>query len=532
MRLPTTAELKAEISPSALLEVPQTTFVYWTLGLAATLLSTVNDVSSSLVFLSWAVSDAGSTAALNDLLSAGLRPNVDFGYTYGPLSVLLGWAWSCVFGDSYISSIILLTILKLIASVALLHLFTRLRLPVLLSWIAAIGTIWYCPLGLVLASPAELVCVTFSLSQFLSERYHLALMWMTAALGFRPAAAFFGGISILIYLVVTGRPFSRNGIARLIRAIAPAAVVLVGIFALYTIRFGAESCLFTFLPLAGGAMYEEMSRASSDHSLLAPFFTMDGSRADFLKNTSWTNLLCLVLMVPGILASFGGGKKSLFGKRLLWGTVCLLIPSILFMYGGSEATVYSRYRTLFWISGVSSISILFPLARRPVTAVSVFLGFGLLIRSAAAIFGLILSTKANQVKHVPGTVLMMPGEAQRELLEISKLTGGRAVRVFEGMGDNTLFRYFGITTARNRYWCLRDGLNLPIEEERIRKDLADSEYILVSLEPNPHRDRYRDATATGFRVVHKGEFFEVLQKARTEPVETAERQLIGSLRIN
>lgn len=521
MRLPTRAELKAEISPSALLKVTQTTFVFWALGLAATVLSTVNDVSSSLVFLSWAVSDAGSTAALNDLLSAGLRPNVDFGYTYGPLSVLLGWAWSCVFGDSYVSSIVLLTILKLIASVSLLHLLSRLRLPALLSWIAAVGTIWYCPLGLVLASPAELVCLTISLSQFLSERYHLALMWMTAALGFRPAAAFFGGIAILIYLISTSRPFSRNGIARLIRAIAPAAVVLVATFSLYSILFGSESCLFTFLPLAGGAMYTEMSRASSDHSFLAPFFTMDGSRADFLKNTSWTNLICLVLTVTALLTSFKGGEKSIFGKRLLWGTACLLIPSLFFMYGGSEATVYSRYRALFWISGVSSISILFPLARKSVTAVSALLGFGLLIRSAAAVFGLILSTKANEVEHVPGTALTMPGQAQRELLEISKLTGGSAVRVFEGMGDNTLFRYFGITTAPNRYWCLRDGLNLPIEGERIRKDLADSEFILVSLEPNPHRDRYRDATASGFRVVHKGEFFEVLQTVRTEPVETA-----------
>ena len=483
--------------------------LFWTIGLDTMVLSLANDGRGLANYVPWLTSDPGSTSGLVDLLRSRLKPNVDFGYTYGPLTVVVSYAYAAVFGNDHLPQLVLLSVLKILRTLLFLRILANIAMPPFLSWIAAAGAILYCQMGSILAIPAEQLMLLMAIVGYQTDRPRLTLAALTLAIGFRPAVGLFMGLPCLLW--IASNNFGKPNIFRvMLRDIAPSIAIFFSTAFTYIALTNVPSYLRTIVPLAGAKMYSAMEPGSIWTDGFKHFLGESSALKDIFINTHWINLICLISILPaiGICLSHSGDDKT---RRVGLASGLIVVTALLFLYGNKEATAYVRYRPFFWLAGVSSLAIVAERCRMFSHGFAGILGTGLAVRVAAAAINVSSGLRPADSIVVSGTALSIPRNTHMELLTIHGIVGDSEVTVFEGMGDAKLLKYYDIRGASRRYWCLRNGLNTDTEVQRIRADLRHAQYIIVMLTPNPHRDTYRHAFLGHSVLVFRGSTFEVFR---------------------
>ncbi len=460
----------------------------------------MNDFRRLHDFDVWAIRDPGGHLVLVQMLDDGLKPNVDFGFPYGPLTVLICQAWAGVFGNNWFSFLVLLLLFRLISLLLLVTIVARLRLSWLAQAVFVLGLFRWLPFNFSVAHPGQLIGLLLAVLALSYKRIDLALAGCALAVVFRPSAGYPLGLALIAILVWQAFYFEnaswRVRSIRWLKSLAPAAILEMFVAAVYTSFYGAISYALTVIPLAGsravGHFFGHYFASGWDR-----FFPPGQNWKGYLfTNPTHLDLLVLVILAAGLIigtVSFfrrsptGDDRESEFPSILVLSSIGLIVLfAILTSYGENLSLGY--YLPFFWISLFAAWKVLGPWLGKFGTGLLCVVGVNL---AACAILSVPV-VSAMFRKNVVATYIRLPGSKlsvnqyeYQELQQVSRKVDRRTIVALTYMGDVTLFKYFGISASPNEYWCLERSLSLPEEISRIRNQVRNSEFLLIR---TPHAE--------------------------------------------
>lgn len=210
----------------------------------------------ALTFDRFAFGDQGANFTLNYLIGRGLRPEVDFGYPYGLLSISLGRPLFRFFGYTpaayEIATLITIGLISwAFATIASCEKF---------KWPAITLTAVAMPIAIPvmysnLAHCAEAALISLGLARHARGNRASALAFAAAACFAKPAMGYVYGLLLLVLILRQFRLSGSSAFA-LVREIVPAIVTGIALTLVMTFSFGLESLLHTILPLRGSEIYQ------------------------------------------------------------------------------------------------------------------------------------------------------------------------------------------------------------------------------------------------------------------------------------
>ena len=206
-----------------------------------------------LSFESYLLRDQASTLNWYYLLSRGYQINIDFGYQYGLLSLLLGKIWFAFFPATNLSILPLFITLNALAAIGIARFASYAK-------VGSVGLVL-----LIMALPIALqpqntyylesVFLTHGLAEHARGKRAAALALATASCFGKPAMGYFYG---LVLIILIGLELRRRGDLNgrsLAAQIAPAAATALGLAVLLSLSFGVYTLASTILPLRGAETY-------------------------------------------------------------------------------------------------------------------------------------------------------------------------------------------------------------------------------------------------------------------------------------
>ncbi|HEX8699643.1 MAG TPA: hypothetical protein VF815_12445 [Myxococcaceae bacterium] len=205
-------------------------------------------LASSFEFL---LADAGASLKVAHLLEEGLRPGVDFGYTYGPLSAVAGQVGYSVLGRTAPAHLFLVALLCVGALTGLARCMARLEH----GWTGLVmAAVFAQPLvrnfGFNLTYGFESACLLHALAFHLAGRRDRALMLAVLAALVKPSMGIlYSGILVGWILL------SASGVRAAWAQLRPAAITAAVALALCVAFLGGPSVVKTAIPVAGVSHY-------------------------------------------------------------------------------------------------------------------------------------------------------------------------------------------------------------------------------------------------------------------------------------
>jgi hypothetical protein len=203
----------------------------------------------------FAFGDQGANFTVDYLAAHGLRPQVDFGYPYGLLSISIGRPLFRFFG--YTTTAYELATLLTIGCIA--WAFATIASCRKFGSIAIALTAVAMPLAIPamysnLAHCAESSLISLGLAQHARGNRANALAFATAACFAKPAIGYVYG---LLLLVMIAREWKRSGASpfAMLLQTAPAIVVGIALILVMTFSFGLDSLLHTIVSIRGMEIY-------------------------------------------------------------------------------------------------------------------------------------------------------------------------------------------------------------------------------------------------------------------------------------
>jgi len=208
-------------------------------------------------FESYLLRDQATYLGWQYLLSHGFKVNVDFGYQYGLLLLLMVRAWFSLFPSNDLTIQPLFLIINLISAVGIARFAKRMRLN-------GLGLL-FLAVTLPIALQPENTCyletafLTNALAEQAGGRRDRALALATASCFAKPTMGYVYGVLLILFI---GFDLLRRGIFKpkaILGALAPAAATGVVLALLLGAGFGGSSVVSTVLPLRGMQTYQALN---------------------------------------------------------------------------------------------------------------------------------------------------------------------------------------------------------------------------------------------------------------------------------
>jgi hypothetical protein len=464
---------------------------------------------SILDFRNFAFRDLGSFQHVDRLIGLGLRPGVDFGFTYGLLPVLLQHIYFALFGAGYWTTFGILAI-YLLAMLAFWTLLCWDIGPSLANFGILLGLsslmLYIDPWPPTPAHASMELSLAFALYFLLKHRLSLALL--IAALGALTIPSLPMALTGLITLVMVWEWWRtpRRTARGLATQLAPAAAGYAGAVSLMAAFFGWRSVLQSLFPLSGTRLYRAMHFGIFGQGRYF-WHPPDAHLRYYLLTTAGIWLFCSGLLV--VFGCVGMVRLARTGKlqgQALFVVVCcaLHLVFVFVAYGNYLSYVYYSFLlTAGVVAGVSGLK-----DRRLRIGLScLLLCFGLLSQVTGVRAGrqLWMTESAS-----PTTAsLYAPNDFQPEWNSVLSLARNRRVFLLSyGMGAE--FFYPEVGTARS--WFLMPGLLLPQEDSYVAQQIRSSDVVVEELEVTTrYIDQNREwQTALGeFPVKVSGRYFRI-----------------------
>lgn len=472
-----------------------------------------------LDFRNFAFRDLGSFQHVDRLLELGLRPGVDFGFTYGLLPVLLQHIYFGVFGAGYWPTLGLLMI-YLLAMLAFWTLLCRdigssfTNFGVLLGLSGLM--IYIAPWPPTPAHALMELSLAFALYFVLKGRLPLALL--IAALGALTIPSLPIALTGMITLIIVWEWWQTPGrvFRGLVTQLAPAAAAYAVTVMLMAALFGWRPVWQSLLPLGGARLYRAMHFGIFAQGRF--FWHPPGAHVGYYLFTSagiW--LFCSALLL--VFGCLGARRMVRIGKPMgqsLFVVVCcaLHLVFVFAAYGNYLSyAVYSFLLTAGIVAGVSGLNN----RRLKIGLSSLLLCLGLLSQLAGVREGL-QSWKSESVS--PATAfLYAPNDFQQEWKSILSVAKNRQVFLLAyGMGVDTYYPEIGSPQS----WFLLPGLTLPREDAYVLQQLRTANIVV---EEHEVTTRYFDqsnewqAALGDFPVKVSGRYFRIWTRDKTAQSE-------------
>jgi hypothetical protein len=437
----------------------------------------------ALAFPNFAFRDTGSFAYLNHLLNLGLRPSVDFGFSYGLLGLLVQRISFAVFGSGHWTTLGF-TGLYLGAILIFWWLLAR---ELGFSWLnfAILLGLFELIVGLTFSGPSpahelQRALLVYSLLLALKGR----LRWALVAAGLAALAIpslpiiLIGLLSVTIVLQWWQTP--QRDIGNLAAQFAPAVVVYGLGIAIFVVVFGWRSAIASLLPTQGMALYHAMN-----FGFFAPYglgsgrtfwYPVHPTIAYYLYTKVGIWLFCSVLLVIfGVvsLVKMIRDKKPA-GTPLFVFLCCALHLFFIFRaFGGPLSSQYYEYILVAGVlAGVSGLT----KGRLRVVLSCLLLFFGL-VGNRNELMNLRFPWKAWHPS-VETAGLYAPNDFRHEWSPILKLADSNDLLLLS-YGTGVSAKFPQVKTPRS--WFLLPGIVIPPEDayvlDQIRKSNVVVEYI-------------------------------------------------------
>ncbi|HTQ41038.1 MAG TPA: hypothetical protein VMJ32_18635 [Pirellulales bacterium] len=509
-------------SPTGMLPSPRTASANWVLYVvSAVAIATIliDEVIALQCLSCWAYDDHGGHLVLVQLLNSNRQPNVDFGYSYGPLTVLICQAWAVIFGNHWSSFLYLCLLFRVISTMLIVSVAAQFRLSKLVQAVFALGLFRWLPYNCTIARPGELIGLLLAIRCLMSSRLDLALLGCTLATLFRPSIGFLIGFALIC--IVLWRAFLQlntswtSRIAQLLRFVAPSAVLESVVGLIYIGLHGATSYVLTIFPIAGSHLY-----ANRQASFLKlgwdRFFPADQNWKGYLTNPSHLDLIVLLTLAAGLLVSVvqlirADPQEDKLGSPSHLHLVLFFIATVVFFTLTISYSALACYLPFFWLGFIAAWKVFGSGLGRVGIVIMALIGINLVLHAVFVMES--VERKLTSIAddfHLTNPQLVVDRTEQAELTEIKKYVDGQTIAFPCMMGDVTLLKQFGISVWPNHYWCLSPGIASSQEIDDARAQVRNVEYVLLK---KPHIAFSEDLLALSemhTEVLYDGKNFDLL----------------------
>ena len=202
-----------------------------------------------------AFGDYGLSLNAQFLIQHGYKPGVDFGYPYGPLSLLFGQLWFTLFGLTPHAFFSAMTICDLVFAVGLAQFSTSMKFRWPALALIAVSVPFSILMDITLAHALERILMVWALAAQADGRRSYALAMTTGAALVKPSVGFVYGFLLLVFIVAELWKKSKLTAWFLAREVQPAVVTAAVVLAASIALYGASATFRLSLPLTGAELY-------------------------------------------------------------------------------------------------------------------------------------------------------------------------------------------------------------------------------------------------------------------------------------
>ena len=201
--------------------------------------------------------DPGTALKGDLLISMGMRPAIDFGYTHGLASLMVAHWGFLLLGRTPAAFLIMTSVMEVLMALAIARFALAMRLSRPALWFLFLALpVAIMPCYLTLTHPLEALLLLWAIAEQASGRRERALAICTACLFVKPSMAYVYGLLLVIWTFWDWFRSTRS-IAELLRRIAPAIMVGLLMAGAMIWRFGLTSLLLTIVPITGLRTYDD-----------------------------------------------------------------------------------------------------------------------------------------------------------------------------------------------------------------------------------------------------------------------------------
>ncbi len=212
-----------------------------------------------LDFDAFAFSDIGSNFTIQRLVALGQRPQIDFGYHYGLLPILLGKIWFSLFGMTPIAYEVSMVACGLVVVWALAQIAASLQFRAFGLALLFIGLGFAIQVSYPnLAHILESALIALALSSQSRGHRNAALAFACAGLFCKPSMSYVYGL-VLVIPIATNLSRSRATVSDFVRAFAPAAITGTVLIVILATLYSPASAIRTLFPVQGAIAYHDQN---------------------------------------------------------------------------------------------------------------------------------------------------------------------------------------------------------------------------------------------------------------------------------
>ncbi len=201
--------------------------------------------------------DPGTALKGDLLISMGMKPAIDFGYTHGLASLMVAHWGFVILGRTPTAYLLMTALMEVLMAVMIARFAVAMKLsrPALAFLFIALP-IAIMPCYLTLTHPLEALLLLWAIAEQAVGRRPRALAICTACVFVKPSMAYVYGLLLLIWTIIECYRHECRW-SGLLRRTAPAMVTGVLMAAAMIWRFGIQSLLLTIVPITGMRTYKD-----------------------------------------------------------------------------------------------------------------------------------------------------------------------------------------------------------------------------------------------------------------------------------
>jgi hypothetical protein len=195
---------------------------------------------------SFAFQDPGFNFTSDSLVERGYRPNLDFGYAYGPLLLILDRAWFALAGQTPNSYWLAILVCNLGMATALACAARSLKADAS-GWLLLLLTLPMFRGFAILVYGVEPLLITWAIAEHARGRRPTALALLTVCLFVKPTMGYVYGLLLVVAILRDAWHARHSGFRVWWRPFVPAAAAGLACLGVTVWRFGARSVMNCFL---------------------------------------------------------------------------------------------------------------------------------------------------------------------------------------------------------------------------------------------------------------------------------------------
>ncbi len=481
-----------------------------TLGLAGVGLAVAAFESPNQLFERFAVMDSGGELAIQDLIRRGFRPDVDFGYPYGLLSLLAGRGWYALAGLSPGSFNGYVAACMGFSCWGLARLAVDRRVGVVGLALITLAMVDLTAVTVITSTHViEQALLINALAEQARGRRGAALALLTACVFVKPSLAFVQGFVVLVAALVA---WWRAGRPALPRAVIPPLITGLVLAVLLAAIFGPSSLARTLSPARGASIYR-VNGYGFFFGQGREFWALPGAglRDYFRYEVGFWALGTLVLLAGGIagawrLARGASGDEAAGDDEIVATAAAVHVGFVCLLFGHRWTWVYSLPLLILGLA---------VLARRGPRLRWVVAGLAVLLLVSDRSKGVAMLARWRVETPAASTLgLWARPEERAEWERALELTQGQHPVLFGTCeGAAVLFPELAPPTAG----YLVPGNMIAVEVDRKARQIAAASMIIAYHLPDPDRFEHWpriNAAFAGAEPIFQGKYLKVYRRPR------------------